>query len=629
MKTGRKETAILTFEPDGTKSEFKKGTRILDALRKAGLNIRSECGGQEICGKCRVIVKEASSFTKVTDTEKELLPSAELKSGYRLACACSVVGDAIVYIPKESRVLTRKLLIEGTEKAVTVEPLIRKVFIRVPKPTLRDVRSDVQRLQDALEDIYGIKNVVIDYQLLKRLPNILRNSNWNATIAIWDEREIISVEKGNTSEEAFGIAFDIGTSKIIGYLSNLLNGKLVATEFMENPQIMHGEDIISRISYASKSDVSLKELQELIVNCLNTIISEACKKSGLNPQHIYDVTVVGNTAMHHFFLGISPKHLGLSPFVPAVSGPIDEKARNLSLKVNPASSVYVFPVIAGFVGGDAVASIISTGIHEANELSMVLDIGTNTEVIIGDKHGLMAFSCASGPAFEGAHIKSGVKAITGAIEKLDIDPTSFEVNYQTIGGAKPIGLCGSAIIDAVANLLKCRVIDKEGKFTESSLSPRLGKINGEKVFVIVSKEEGATHDIMVTQKDIREVQLAKAAIYTGCYILMKRKSIDQSDIKKLYIAGAFGNYIDPLNAKLIGMLPDVPTELIHFVGNAAGTGARMALISKKLRDAASSISRKVDYVELASEPDFQMEFTSAMFFPHRDLGRFPSLRNLL
>ncbi len=628
MKTDRKETAILTFEPDGTKSEFKKGTRILDALRKIGLNIRSECGGQEICGKCRVIVQESSSFTKVTDTEKELLPTTELKSGYRLACACSVVGDAIVYIPKESRVLARKLLIEGTERPVTIEPSIRKVFIRVPKPSLRDVRSDVQRLQDALKDIYGIKTVVIDYQLLKRLPNILRNSDWKATVVVWDEREIISVEKGNTSEKVFGIAFDIGTSKIIGYLSNLLNGELIATEFMENPQIMHGEDIISRISYASKSDASQKELQKLIVNCLNTIISKACKKSGLNPQHIYEVTTVGNTAMHHFFLGISPKHLGLSPYVPAVSGPINEKARNLSLKVNPAANVHTFPIIAGFMGGDALADIISTGIYESDEPSLVLDIGTNTEVIIGDKHGLMGCSCASGPAFEGAHIKCGMKAVTGAIEKLQIEPEGG-VSYQTIGGVKPIGLCGSAIIDSVANLLKWRVIDKSGKFTESSLTPRLRKTNGEKAFVIVSKKEGATRDIVVTQKDIGEVQLAKAAIYTGCYILMKRKSIKQSDIKKLYIAGAFGNYIDPLNAKLIGMLPDISTESINFVGNAAGTGARMVLISEKLRDEAASISRKVDYVELASEPDFQMEFTSAMFLPHRDLGRFPSLQNLL
>lgn len=628
MKMSRKETVILTFEPDGIKSEFKKGTKILDALREVGLNIRSECGGRTVCGKCRVIVKDSSKFAKVTNAEKEILSASKLKSGCRLACVCSIFGDSIVYIPKESRMIARKLLIEGTERPVAVEPAIRKVFIRIPKPSLHDVRSDVQRLQDAMKDIYGIRADAIDQQLLKKLSKILRESDWKVTVAVWDEREIISVEKGDSSEKAYGIAVDIGTSKIICYLSNLLNGELITTESMENPQMIHGEDVISRISYA-KSGASLKELQKLVVTSLNVLVSGMCKKSLLSPQCIYEMTVVGNTAMHHIFLGISPKHLGLSPYVPAVSDPINEKARNWSLKVNQAANLYIFPIIAGFVGGDAVADVISTGIHESNELSMVLDIGTNTEVIIGDKHRLIACSCASGPAFEGAHIQCGMKAVVGAIEKLQIEPEEYDVSYQSIGGAKPIGLCGSAIIDAVAFLLKCRVIDKDGKFTEHSPSPRLRRIDGEKVFVLVSKEEGAVRDVVVTQKDIREIQLAKAAIYTGCHILMKREGFKPSSIEKIYIAGAFGNYINPLNAKLIGMLPDVPTELINFVGNAAGAGARMALISKKLRDVAASISRKTNYVELASEPDFQTEFVSAMYFPHRDLSRFQSIKNLL
>ena len=622
-----KKFVTLTFEPDSIKSEVEKGTHLLDALEEIGLTVRSECGGRGICGKCRVIVKDSSSFAEITEAERELCGS-ELKSGYRLACECSVIGDAIVYIPEESRVTTRKLLIEGTERPVTVEPTIRKVLIRVPKPSLQDVRSDVQRLQDALNEIYGLKAVDIDHQLLKKMPRILRNSNWKATVAIWDETEIISVEKGDTTENAYGLAVDIGTSKIIIYLSNLLNGELIATESVENPQIRHGEDIISRISYASKSKTSLKELQKLVVKCLNTMVEEACKKSALNPQRIYEMTVVGNTAMHHFFLGIQPKHLGLSPYVPAITNPINEKARNLSIKLNPAANVYVFPIIAGFVGGDAVADIISTGIYGSDKLSMVLDIGTNTEVLIGDKHGLMACSCASGPAFEGAHIKCGMKAVTGAIEKLQIEPEGYRVNYQTVGGAKPIGLCGSAIIDVISNLLKCRMIDRNGTFTDSSLPPRLKTVNEEKSFVLVSKEEGAARDIVITQKDIRKVQLAKAAIYTGCHILMKKKDVRPKDIKKLYVAGAFGNYLNLENSKLIGMLPDIPIELITFVGNAAGAGARMALISKKLRQTATSVSRKVDYVELALDPDFQMEFTSAMFFPHRDLERFPSVKDL-
>ncbi len=622
-----KESVTVTFEPDGIKSEVKKGTRLFDALKAAGLTVRSECGGRGICGKCRVVVKPSSNFTEVTDIEKELVRS-DLRSGHRLACECSIVGDGAVYIPKESRVTTRKLLIEGIERPVKIEPAIRKVFIRVRKPSLEDIRSDVQRLEDALMEIYGIKVDDIDIQLLRKLPKILRDSNWNATVAIWDKREIISIEKGDTTEKAYGIAIDIGTSKIIIYLSNLLTGELITAESVENPQIRHGEDVISRISYASKSDAHLKELQKLVVECLNAMISEACRKSALNPRHMYEMTVVGNTAMHHLFLGIQPKHLGLSPYVPAVTGPINEKSRKLSLKLNPAANVHMFPIIAGFIGGDAVADIISTGIYESDELSMVLDIGTNTEVVIGDKQGLMACSCASGPAFEGAHIKCGMKAATGAIEKLQIEPEGYRVNYQTIGDARPIGLCGSAIIDVIANLLKCKLIDRNGTFNGSNFTSKLKTINGEKSFVLVSNEEGASRDIVITQKDIREVQLAKAAIYTGCHALMKKKDVKPENIKRLYVAGAFGNYLNLENSKLIGMLPDIPTELITFVGNAAGAGARMALISGKLRQKAASVSRKVEYVELASEPDFQSEFTSAMFFPHRDLKRFPSVRNL-
>jgi uncharacterized 2Fe-2S/4Fe-4S cluster protein (DUF4445 family) len=622
-----KRHVALTFEPDGLKSEVERGTRILDAMKTAGLAIRSECGGKGICGKCKIIAKDPSKLTKITEAEKDLIRS-ELRSSYRLACECSVTDDVIIYIPEESRIITRKLLIEGTERPVEVDPAIRKVLIRIPKSSLQDIRSDAQRLRDTLNEVYGIKAVEIDHQLLKKLPEILRDSNWKVTAAIRDEREIVSVEKGDTSEDAYGISVDVGTSKIVIYLSNLLDGQLIATESVENPQIKHGEDIISRISYA-KSESQLKELQQLIITSLNKMVSEACRRLGLNPQHIYEAIVVGNTAMHHFFLGIQPKHLGLSPYVPAVASPINEKARNLGLRLNDSANVHVFPVIAAFVGGDAVADIISTGIYESDELSMVLDIGTNTEVVIGNKDRLMACSCASGPAFEGAHIKCGMKAVTGAIERLQIESGKLLITYQTIGDAKPIGLCGSAIVDVVASLLKWKVIDGSGTFASSRPTSRIKTLGKEKSFVLVSKKEGASRDIAITQKDIREVQLAKAAIYTGCYMLMKRKHAGPEDVKNLYVAGAFGNYLNLENSKLIGMLPDIPTKSMSFVGNAAGAGARMALISKKLRQTAAFISRKVDYVELALEEDFQREFGSAMFFPHRDLARFPSLKNSL
>lgn len=623
----RNKFVTLRVEPYGSKLKVRKDTRLLEVLNNAGLKVRSECGSKGICGKCKVIVRDPSSFTEVDDWKGELTYS-ELKSGYRLACQCAVVSDATVYIPEESRLMTRKFLIEGTERQVIIEPAIRKMLLRIPPPSLKDIRSDAERVRDALRETYGVEALDIDHSLQRKMPRILRNADWRITATVWNDAEIISIEKGDTSEKAYGIAVDIGTSKIIIYLSDLVSGRIVTTESVENPLTKYGEDIISRISYATKSDAHLKEMQNLVIKSLNNMISEACRKLRINPAQVYELTVVGNTAMHHLFLGIQPKHLGLSPYVPAVSDPVNEKARNLSLKTNPAANVHIFPVIAGFVGGDAVADIISTGIYEADALSMVLDIGTNAEVILGDKDSLTVCSCASGPAFEGAHIECGMKSVTGAIEKLEIEPRKYSVNYETIGNTRPVGLCGSAIIDAVANLLKCQLINREGRFTEDTRSPRLMKVDGKKAFVLVSKMKGAVRDITITQEDVNEIQLAKAAIYAGCSILMKRKHVKPHDIKKLYVAGAFGNYIDPMNAKIIGLLPDIPTNRIAFVGNAAGAGARMALISRSLRQVAASVSRKASYVELALEPDFQSEFAAAMFFPHRDLERFRSIKEL-
>ena len=628
MLVTRNKFVTVRVEPYGSTLKARKDTRLLEALGNAGLKVRSECGGKGICHKCKIIVKDPLSLAEVGDWKGELTYS-ELKSGYRLACQCAVISDATIYIPEESRVMTRKFLIEGTERQVMIEPAIRKMLLRIPPPSLKDIRSDAERVCDALRETYRVEAVRIDHSLQRKMSRILRKADWRVTVTVWNDSEIISMEEGDTSEKAYGIAVDIGTSKIIIYLSDLISGRIVVPESLENPLIKYGEDIISRISYATKSDAHLKEMQNIVIRCLNNMTSEACKKLRINPAQVYELTVVGNTAMHHLFLGIQPKHLGLSPYVPVVSDPIDEKARNLSLKANPAANVHIFPVIAGFVGGDAVADIVSTGIYEADVLSMVLDIGTNAEVILGDKDSLTVCSCASGPAFEGAHIECGVKSVTGAIERLEIEPRKYSVNYETIGNTRPVGLCGSAIIDAVANLLKCQLIDREGKFIKDTRTPQLIKMDGKRAFVIASKKQGAARNIMITQEDIEEIQLAKAAIYAGCSILMDRKHVKPHNIKKLYVAGAFGNYIDPTNAKIIGLLPDIPESRITFVGNAAGAGARMALISRSLRQVAASVSRKVDYIELALEPDFQSEFAAAMFFPHRDLDRFRSIKELL
>ena len=622
-----KELATVTIEPYGMKLESRRGALLLGTLKSAGLRLRSDCGGRGTCGKCRIVVKDSSRVSVVEETEKQLLSPFELRSGQRLACCTHLIHDATISIPEESLATKRKFLIEGTEKPVIVDPAIRKFYVTMQKPSLSDARSDILRLSDSLKDAYGLETTSVDYQLRKRLPEILRKGEWKLTVTMWNN-EIISVEPGDTTEEAYGIAVDIGTSKILAYLSNLATGKLVDTGSVENPQAIHGEDVISRISFASEGgEESLKEMQKLAVDGVNTVIQQVCSKSRHAPEQIYEMTVVGNTVMHHLFLGIPTKYLGISPYVPAVSGPIDLKARELSIDINPAANIHVLPVIAGFVGADALADVISTEVYKSSKLSLIIDVGTNTEIILGDKHEMIACSCASGPAFEGAHIKCGMKAVAGAIEKLWIEPENYKVKYVTVGGVKPIGICGSGIVDAVANLSRLGLIDNSGVFVERSPTPRLRTTKGRKEFVLVFRKEGATRDIGITQKDIEQIQLAKAAIYAACYVLMKRKGVKPENIDNVFVAGAFGNYMNFDNAKLIGLFPEVPSRSIRFVGNAAGAGARMALISKKHRRTADLVSQKIRYIELASDSEFQTEFASAMFLPNKRADRFASSRN--
>ena len=607
----------LTFEPSGLRLQAKKGSRVLDVLRAINLEIRSDCGGRATCGQCKIICKEPDRLSTIAKAERERLPPSELESGYRLACCSKALRDATVFIPEESRLPSRRFLTEGTERIVEADPTVRKSYVVVDKPSISDVRSDTSRLIDSLRNTYGLEVHNVDRQLLKTLSETLRKAKWKVTTAVSGRHEIISVEAGNTTNDLYGIAIDIGTSKIVGYLSDLNTGKLVGAASVENPQLIHGEDVISRLSYVSRGDAALREMQRLAANGVNAVIQQVCSDSKRDPHRVYEVTVVGNTAMHHLFLGINPKHLGTSPYTPTVSEPIDAKARELSIRVNPNANIHMLPVIAGFVGSDAVADIISTEIYRSNQLSLVTDIGTNTEIILGNRNRMIACSCASGPAFEGSHIKCGMKAVSGAIEKLQIKTSEsgdLSIEYETVGKVRPVGICGSGITDAVANFLKLNIIDKSGVFTTDFHSHRLKTNKGLKELVLISRKEGAARDIVVTQKDIEQVQLAKAAIFAGCQILMKTMKVKTQDIKKMYIAGAFGNYMNINNAKLIGMLPNIRTSSIKFVGNAAGAGARMVLISRKHRQTERLVQQKTQYVELALDPDFQKEFSSGMLF---------------
>jgi len=624
MKGKMSNISEIIFQPEGKRCKAIHGMTILDAAKLLGIDLTSICGGHTLCGKCKVIVEKGRDhLSKRTETEKKLLSKNELNKDYRLACVATINGDLIVTIPSESRRGRQRLQVEGIETPVKIETLAKKLALTLPKPSLEDQTADLERLLRILKQ-YGLNELEIGYNLLRKLPTLLRNSNWTITVTIWNDYEIIDIESA-VMPESYGFAVDIGTTKIAGYLMELKTGKLLGKGALMNPQIPFGEDVISRSSYAIEHPNGLRELQNTVIQGINQILANECEKAAISHSHVYETTIVGNTAMHHLFLGISPKSISVSPYVPAIQKSINIQASKLGLKMNPNGYVHVLPVVAGFVGADCIADVLATEIYKSNKQCFMIDIGTNTEVVIGNKERLTAASCASGPAFEGAHIRHGMRAQTGAIEKIWIDPETLDPNYLTIDNAKPRGICGSAIVDAIAEMLKTGIIDTSGKISLDLETPRIRKNPDELEYVLVWKKEATTEeDIVLLQSDIQEIQKAKAAIYTGASLLMKKLNISPKDISKAFIAGAFGTYIDPTNAKTIGLFPDMTNETIQ-VGNAAGTGARMILLSKDAKKKAEEIQKMIRYLELATDPDFQKEFISALYFPHLDLNRFPNI----
>jgi len=621
----------VVFQPEGKRFRVDAETTIFDAARALGIGIKSLCGGKGICGKCKIMVEGGEgALSDLSDAELERLTREEVEKGYRLACRAVVKDSVVATVPEESRTGKQRLQIEGVETLIDLEPLTKKLVVKLPAPSLGDQISDVDRLLRSLKDLYGLRSVKIDYAVLGKLPRVLRESEWTVTAILWDDEEIIDTE-GGVTDYNYGVAVDIGTTKIAVYLVDLNSGRTLCSMGFMNPQIPYGEDVMSRIAYSMKGPSALEELQRSVVQGVNEALGSLTEEAGVRLENIYEMTFVGNTAMHHLLLKIDPKFVALAPYTPVVRGALRVKTSTLGLNANPNANAYFLPVIAGFVGSDCVADILATEIYKSKALSFLIDVGTNTEIVIGNEEKLVACSCASGPAFEGAHIEHGMRAATGAIERVKIDPKNLEAECQTVNRSKPIGICGSALVDIIAEMLKVGVIDLHGTFNRDLSNPniRRGK-DGAMEFVLARKEETATNrDITITQRDVRELQLAKAAMYTGASILMKKLGISVDDIERAFIAGAFGNYIDPENARIIGMYPDIPSERVKFVGNAAGSGARMALISGKAKRIAETISRSVNYVELAADPFFQSEFVKAIYLPHQELERFPRVKELL
>jgi uncharacterized 2Fe-2S/4Fe-4S cluster protein (DUF4445 family) len=624
------EHAEVVLQPEGKRVRIKVGQTVLEAARRAGVDLVSTCGGKGNCGKCRILCETGKdNLGSLTKIEQSLLSPEEISAGYRLACRASVNRDVTVRILEESRTGKQKLQTEGIRTHVKLDPLIRKYHIRLSVPTLEDNRSDADRLLEKLRTEYHLKNLNLGLRVLQQLPSMLRKHDRDVTVVVWNDETIMEVEHGNTAQRVFGYAVDIGTTKLAGYLIDLTTGEVVAADSLMNPQIPYGEDIIARIAFAMQGSRKQKQLQQVLINGLNQILTTLLEKSTVKHREVYEMTVVGNTAMHHLFLNISPKGLALSPYAPATRAGMDVSARAVGVNTNRNANVHVLPVVAGFVGADAVAVALATEIHKRNELCLALDIGTNTEIILGNKDSLMACSCASGPALEGAHIKHGMRAASGAIERAQIDPATFDVRYQTVDNVKPCGICGSGIVDITAEMLKAGLINVMGSMNKQANSPRLRSEDGLEFVVAWGKETSTGQDITLTQRDIREIQSAKAAIHTGALILMRNMRVTEKDIDMVFVAGAFGSYIDPRNARIIGMYPEIALQRVKVVGNAAGTGARMALVSKAARSQAEEISSLIKYVELAAEQDFQADFCNSLCVPYADLSRYPETSEML
>ncbi len=625
----------VVFQPSGGRGEVLEGKTVLEASRELGGEIESLCGGVKSCGKCKVQLVEGV-LSPFTNEEAKFITEKERNEGYRLGCAARIEGDVLIFVPEENRAGKQVIRKAATERAIELNPAIRLYYVELSPPTLHDPEGDFDRLKAELGKRYHLTSLDIDYHALLKLPEALRRADWKITAAIWMEKEILDIQPGMV-KDAYGLAIDIGTTTVAAYLCNLRSGELVATESMMNPQVSYGEDVMARISYTitHKGD-GLEKMHGLIIEGLNQMIRSITGKCQLNPEDILELTFVGNTVMHHLLLKVDPQYLGLSPFPPVIRQSVNVKARDLGLKVHPSANVYVLPVEAGFVGADNVGVLIAEEPYHQDQLSLIVDIGTNGELVMGNRKVLISSSCATGPALEGAYIKFGMRAAPGAIERVKIHPKTLEADFKVVGeehwkseskGIRAKGICGSGIIDAVAEFYRNGIIDKSGRFNPSTQSNRLITADGKPEFIIARREETLIgKEITITQADVRNVQLAKGALYAGAKLMMKRLGVDKLD--RVILAGAFGSYIDKEEAMILGMFPDCDPANVYAVGNAAGDGARIALLNRKKRGEAEEIARRVEYMELTIEEDFQTEFIEALEFPHMK-DAFPHLRDLV
>jgi len=592
---------IIDFEPIGWKGKCQNSESILACARRSGLDVISVCGGKGTCHTCRIRVL-SGILSEPTLNEVEALSPQELADGWRLACQATPASNCRLALPPESMSTSQRVYLEGLEVIVRPEPPVKTYHLRLTAPSLSDQKADANRLLEVLDKQYQLPCRKIDINVLRSLSPQIRAWDWECQVSVRDD-EVVAL--GPWPSRQLGLAIDLGTTTIAGYLLDLNSGQTLASQGVINPQIRYGEDIITRINYVIKSPPEGVQLQKLVVDKLNELASDLCSKAGVNTDAIVETVVVGNTAMHHLLLGLPVRQLALAPFTAAASLALDIKAHELGINIAPGAYIHFPPIIGGFIGSDHVAMLLSIDSRQVDGLVIALDIGTNTEISLINREEITTTSCASGPAFEGGHIKHGMRAAKGAIERLQI--TKDTIHYQTIDGAPPVGICGSGALDALAQLYLAGLIDSGGRFRRKH--PRVRMKDNQAEFLLVDQEEQDSRSVIViTQKDIRELQLANAAIRTGIHLLLETNGFTEEQIRQVVIAGAFGSYIDLASAVTVGLLPPLPLNRFRQVGNSAGTGAKMALVSLTRRKEAQAITSRTRYIELANNPDFKQTF---------------------
>jgi uncharacterized 2Fe-2S/4Fe-4S cluster protein (DUF4445 family) len=586
----------IEFQPLGIRLVCGEPLTLLDAARQAGVGLRSDCGGSGSCGKCAVQIFPSPDTYPPTDAEKSLLTKTQLDDGLRLACVTILQSNLKVQVPTSSVVEGQVLQVEGSQKTIKIDPLISQQLVKLNAANINDLSSDFTRLQQSAE----IKSLTANLGVIRRIPDLLRKNNWHVNLIV-REKELINITDQKLPR-LLGLAVDVGSTKIACYLMNLETGVVLAAKGVPNPQIAYGEDIMARLAFAIKSKQDANTLHTLVVQSINQAAAELCDQIGASQSDIVDACLVGNTAMHHFFLNIPVESLAFSPFVPAVSDAINPLSSEIGLFAMPGSRIYAPAVIAGFVGSDHLGFLISEGFGDDNHIRLGIDIGTNTEIALQKNGRIVSVSTASGPAFEGAHIRFGMRAAPGAIEHVSIDQQG-NTKIQVIGGCPPTGICGSGILDAVSEMDQNGIINHRGRIVKSAPGVRLDD-QGKPVYCLAESNK----QIALSQNDIDQILLAKGAIRAGIEILMDYLKVKPDEIDEVHIAGAFGSYMNPEHAMRIGMLPEIPLNRVRTVGNAAGAGARMMLISKSMRDKAERLAKRLEYLELTTYPDFPMFF---------------------